>query len=603
MAKARWALPVVLWGLLSLCSSEFLSKVEERSFFQFDSLWFREFLNTPAGLLSWCGLFFTQFLHIPWLGALIWVLLLTLSAELTRIVFKISSKYSILTYLPSAIFVAYNMSMGYMVYIMNCPGYFFAPVLGYLWVLLSVVIVRIPQKPLTSLALTILWGLIGYYFAGIYGLAGIVAGGIELVCSNRSRLQRFLPLAGIAVTLLIAPILFLGTASYYLPDGWTIGLPDHIHSVSIHRMQLPVILALLIVASAPLARLFGKSAAKTLFITQIIAWAVVIATPAISWYHDSNFKAELRMIHAIDNLEWEKVPEIFDDLSKKNANDVSWQPTRVMVVLNDLALIKTGQESERAFAFEDGSKEQNRKWDVPMAFQIGRILGLHYGIPGLCQRWCYEEDMLFGWNNNTLKYSAMTAILLRNTELAKKYLGILEHTLNYRKWAKEQFVLCQDFDLAFKTAPYDMIQPLMCYDDLVLDDHEGCETFLKKHFNGISPKNSTPLYDRVALFFAMKSKDATLFWTRFFLYLDSNNPRKIDRSYQEAAYLFSNIEDNEILKQLPYDEQEKKLYNSFVSLADKYGPKKIDEARRLFPSHLRHTYFFYYYYVNNIKMF
>ena len=79
-----WALPVLLWVILSFFSYEFLLKVEERSFFEFDVFWFKEFLAKPSGILSWCGLFLTQFLHIPWLGALVWVVLLALSARLTR---------------------------------------------------------------------------------------------------------------------------------------------------------------------------------------------------------------------------------------------------------------------------------------------------------------------------------------------------------------------------------------------------------------------------------------------------------------------------------------------------------------------------------------
>ena len=309
------------------------------------------------------------------------------------------------------------------------------------------------------------------------------------------------------------------------------------------------------------------------------------------------------MIQAADNLEWNKIPQLFDKYSDKHENDPSWQPTRVMVVLKDLALIKTGQEGEQAFAFEDGSKQQKRKWEVPMSVQIGRILGLQYGIPGLCQRWCYEESVLFGLSNATYKYNTMTAILFGDTKLTEKYLKTLDHTLFYHKWAKKQRRIYLDRELLANTAPYDMILPLMCYDDIVCSDLEGCEMFLNRHFNGASPEKSTPLYDRVALYFAMKSKDATLFWTRFFLYLDSNNPEKIDRYYQEAAYMYSNIGNKDLLEVLPFDEKVKSLYKSFSSLAEKYGPKSMDDSMLLFPAHLRHTYYYYYYYVNNIKLF
>ncbi|MCQ2068596.1 MAG: DUF6057 family protein [Bacteroidaceae bacterium] len=603
ISKTRWILPIAVWAILSFCTPQFLQKVEERSFFEFDLFWFCGFLDKPSGILSWCSLFFTQFLYIPWLGALVWVLLLTLSAELTRIVFRMPSQISFCTYIPAAIFIAYNMSMGYMIYLMNHPGFFFLPVLGYLWALLTVIALRKAEKPVTSIVFTVIWGFAGYYVAGFYGLAGIAAAAIDKAVSKNKYRGRMLSLAVAAAVVILAPILFLGTTTYYLSTAWTIGIPDHVHSVSLERLQLPIIIAFLFFLLAPLSGMLEKMASKSIVYIQCTALTAAIAIPAISWYRDSNFKTELKMIQAAENLEWENIPALLNRLSTEKENDSSWQPTRVMVVLKDLALIKTGQEGNRAFDFEDGDKDQKRRWDVQMSMQIGWIMGFHYGIPGLCQRWCYEESMLFGWSNTTLKYNAMTSILFGNTELANKYLNKLGHTLFYNKWAKKQRPLCNDRNLIEKTAPYDQILPLMCYDDLISSDQEGCEIFLKRHFNGPSPQNSTPLYDRVSLLFAIKSKDPTLFWTRFFLYLDSNNPEKIDRYYQEAAYLYSNLENNGLLEALPFDDQVKKLYDSFKATSSKIGPKSMNEARNLFPANLRHTFFYYYYYVNNLNVF
>jgi hypothetical protein len=603
MTKARWVLPVALWAVLSFCSGPFLAKVEERSFFQFDLFWFYDFLGQPAGLLSWCGLFFTQFLHLPWLGALIWVLLLTLTAELTRIVFRISSKYALLTYLPAAIFTGYNMSMGYLIYLVNHPGFFFAPVLGYLWALLTVVVLRRFTKPATSLILILIWGFAGYYIAGVYGLAGVIVSAVDTAFSDRSRMGRILPAAGAVAVFILAPILFLGSTTYCLSTAWTLGIPDSIHGISLARMQLPIVIALVLLALAPVSRIFGELSDKICLRIQIASIVVLLAIPAFSWYKDRNFKTELEMIQAVEELDWEKVPKLFDQLAQNHESNPSWQPTRIMVALKDLALIKTGQEGNLGFGFDDGSMQQNTDNQVQMSMQVGWILGFHYGIPGFCQRWIYEESMLFGWSNMTFKYSTMTALLFGNTELADKYLTMLDKTIFYRKWAREQRKLNRDRSLLATTAPYDLILPLLCYDDVVLADQEGCETFIKRHFGGPSPENSTPLYDRVALYFAIKSKDPTLFWTRFFLYLESNNPKKIDRYYQEAAYLYSSIQKNGLLEALPFDDQVKDLYNSFTESASKFGPMNMEEAKMKFPANLRHTFFYYYYYVNNIKLF
>lgn len=604
LAKARWILPVALWVVLTFFTYEYLYKVEERSLFIFDTFWLKDFLFKPSGILSCAGLFLTQFLHIPWLGALIWVLLLTASAELTRKVYNIPACLSALTYIPAAIFVAYNMSIGYKVYLMNLHGYFFMPVLGYLWALLTVNVLRKTDNAVASLILFTVWGFAGYYIAGFYSLAGLIAAATDIILSSRSRLSRLLPLIGVAITWILAPVAFVGTTTYNLSNGWIIGMPEKDFGMTVLRMQIPLILAMACLVLAPLSKYAsGLTGKRVTLIIQSVVLAAVIAVPSASWFRDDNFKAELAMIRAANNLEWNKAVDILDKLQAKHEKDKTWQPTRVLVLLKDLALIKTGQDGERIYGFDNGCREQKTKDIVSMSFQIGKILYMHYGIPGMANRWCGEESVLYGWNYQTLQYYAMIALLLDDTQLAAKYLDRLDNTIFYRKWAKEQRKLLGNRELLAKTAPYDMILPLMCYDDVILSDDKGCELFIINHFNGPSPQNSTPLYDRVALMFAMDSKQSTLFWTRFFLYLNSNNPPKIDRFYQEAAYLFSNLDNKEMLETLPFNEKTKSMYKAFMQQASRVGMKSLDEARCAFPANLRHTYFFYFYYVNELQMF
>lgn len=605
LTKARWILPVALLGTLVFCSYPFLLKVEERSFFQFDSFWFYGFLDRPAGFLSWCGAFLTQFLHLPWLGALIWVALLTLAAELTRIIFDIPRNLCILAYIPVAVLVAYNMSIGYLVYYMNVPGYFFMPVLGYLFILFTVSLMRRIHKTLPYVAVSLICGLAGYYLAGFYALAALVAAGMDSLLSDRTRQQRFISIVPDIAVVIIAPILFAGMTTYNLSEGWTAGLPQQIIDIPVSRLQAPIIIAVLFPVALPLLRIW-KTTMQGAMLTAVqgALLAATIAIPASFWFRDDNFKAELRMINAVDNLEWNKAVKIFEQVASKHENDPSWQPTRVLVLLKDLSLIKTGQEGELAFCFDDGSKPQKTRWQVPMAFQIGRILHFHYGIPGLCNRWLIEEAVVFGWNNMIYKYMFMNSLLLGNNQVAANYLNSMEHTLFYRKWAKSRKHLCSaGREQLAATAPYDMILPLMCYDDEICSDHDGCENFLFYHFNRQRPDNATPLYDRIALFYALKSKQPTLFWTRFFLYLDSNNPDKIARSYQEATYLFSTLSQEESLLDLPLDSRIKSLYNSFSQTAQRCGRRSLEESRSFFPSGQRHSYFYYYYYVNELQLF
>ena len=374
--------------------------------------------------------------------------------------------------------------------------------------------------------------------------------------------------------------------------------------MSFTAIQLPLIIAMTFPVIAPAIKYLNSISGRAVtLIIQSIALAAVIAVPASLWYRDDNFKAELGMIRATDNNEWDNVADIFEKVQTRHEQDPYWQPTRIMVLLKDLALIETGKEGERSYAFDNGSSKQNCDFVISSSIQIGKLLYMYYGIPGICNRWCSEEAELYGFNYLTYKYQAMVAILFDDTEAAKSYLGRLERTIFYRKWAKRQLELCGNMQLVAQTAPYDKIIPLMCYEDRISSDVEGCENFLLNHFNGPLPGNTTPLYDRVALFFALDSKLSELFWPRFFRYLESNNPSKLARYYQEAAYLFCNLDDNGLMERLPFDEKTETMYKTFMQRATKVGMKSLEGARKAIPVYLRHTYYFYFYYVNELELY
>ena len=270
LSSGRWILPIALWVILSFFSYEFIIKVEAKSLFIFDTFWLKDFLLKPSGILSCFSLFLTQFLHIPWLGSMIWVLLLTASAELTRIVYRIPSSLSFLSYIPAAVFTAYGMSIGYAVYLIQLPGFFFMPVLGYLWALLTVTVIRKADKPASAAALMIIWGFAGYYIAGFYSLAGIFAAFTEVLLSGRSRSFRACSLAGTVIPLLLAPIAFAGTTTYNLLLGWTIGMPEENYGLSFTAMQLPLIIAMSFPVIAPAIKYLNSISGRAVTLTGMI---------------------------------------------------------------------------------------------------------------------------------------------------------------------------------------------------------------------------------------------------------------------------------------------------------------------------------------------
>ena len=142
MKLIPFILALALWCTLTFREQYFLKKVEDLSVFLFDKQFILESLRIPGGILGLAGSFLTQFLHFPWLGALIWVSLLLLAYFLTIRTFRIPSSMSALALIPVALLVIGNMSLGYGVFIMRFQDHFFSPVLGYLAALIPLGVIN-----------------------------------------------------------------------------------------------------------------------------------------------------------------------------------------------------------------------------------------------------------------------------------------------------------------------------------------------------------------------------------------------------------------------------------------------------------------------------
>lgn len=601
----KYSLPLLFLVILVISSRDYLLQIEGRSIFLYDWFWIKDCFYKPSAPLSYLALFLTQFMHLPWVGALIWVLLLTVSALTTKAVYRIDSGRDTIAMIPAFILAGASMSLGYLIYIMNSPGYFFTPVLGYLFIILTVVISRRISNSILLPLFIIVWGIAGYWLSGYYAFTGLAAAFTDLIRSDRKRSDRISAAVSTIAVILLAPIALYGLTTYNLPQSWSLGLPTSLYEETHFRTYAPVIAATLFPVFLPFVRKMTGNCVSHPALFQIPIVTVSCVLLFLSWSRDINFRAEVSMLNATEEFEWQKSADILRKLSSRADKRPDYQPTRVMVLLKDLALVKTGREGQAAFSFDDGSMKQKNSYDIPMVLQIGKTLYLHYGIPGFCHRWCLEETGEFGWSYNGLKYLAMASISMGDKTVVMKYLNMLDHTLFYRKWSAEQRRLCKSNADFTKVIPYDRILPLVCHEDRLSEDVRGSEYMLEHHFLGSSPRNATPLYDRVALFWALKSQNTTAFWTKFLLYMESTDITKLDRYYQEAAYLYSHLNNNRTLMSLPYDNSTRQLYDSFMATAQKYASqiKTLKDARRLFPAQLRNTYYYYYHYVRGLEAF
>ncbi|MBO7436458.1 MAG: sulfite exporter TauE/SafE family protein [Bacteroidaceae bacterium] len=629
-----YLLAVILWCILVFKEQFFLKKVEDLSVFLYDKLFLAENLDIPGGFLGLAGSFLTQFLHLPWLGALIWVVLLLSAYFLTVRAFRIPDQYRVLALIPVALMVIADMALGYGIFLMREQDHFFGPLLGYMGAIIPVLAIRNIKTVGGRILLLALWTAAGFYLLGTYAFVGT----LSAVCSiltdkdtlRKERITVFI--AGIALILIIPLITYNFFTSYRMADSWILGLPTISNDEWTHAMRAPYLLSILCLILLSLTS--GLLSAKTLkpggsLIFQCSVYLISIAAVWGFWFKDDNFHTELAMSDAVDSFDWKRTVDIFRDAAKAHSesdakayaertkklegahssDEISeiinryknrfFEPTRIMVMYRDLALLKSNRALDEAFTMKDGSRLPKAHCQVPISWQAGKQIYFQYGLVNMSYRWCLEDVIEHYWSYGTLKYMAMHSTIMQETEFAYKYLNKLEKTLFYRKWAKEQLALSCDEKKMAASEPYKSILPYMCFDDRMTNDMVKSETFVINHFLDAEPSNPSPEYDRAALLLAMRIQDIPRFWARFIMYVNSNKPEKLPRGVQEAALLYSSLEKNNI--DLPYDKTVTDSYEAFNNYVKSHPIRNMEESAYPYSQKFGKTFYYFYYFVRNLQ--
>lgn len=624
-------LALALWCTLTFREQYFLKKVEDLSVFLFDKQFILESLRIPGGILGLAGSFLAQFLHLPWLGALIWVALLLLAYRLTIRVFRISSSLSPIALIPIALLIIGNMSLGYGVFIMRDQEHFFTPVLGYMASLIPVAAICRCRQLWSRLVLIAVWIMAGFPVLGAYAFIGAVSAAFtELSDKEHLRNERFTVLAfSIAMTILVPLVFYSFYTTYRLVDSWVVGLPSISEDVLTRGMRAPFQLALLcqLLLALISPKLSATPARNT--IMQCALYAVAVATVWTFWFKDENFHTELAMSASVDRYDWQKVEDIYvkaaarhaktdEKLYKSRTKKIEnarssdeiteiveryskrfFEPTRTMVLYRDLALLKMNRALDEAFTLKDGGRPQKSSLQIPMAWQSGKQFYFQYGLVNMSYRWCLEDAVEHNWSYGTLKYMAMHAVIMQEPELAEKYINKLEKTLFYRGWARAQRELESDEAAMSMAEPYSSILPYMCFENRMTNDMVKTETFLINHFLGLEPEQPTPEYDRAALLFAMRIQDIRRFRERLYYYVNTNRVNVLPRSVQEASLLYSKLEPDG--SQLPYDNSVIQSYEAFNKFVQSHPIRSMKESDYLFWQKFGKTFFYYYYFIRNLQ--
>jgi len=642
---------VVVTLLVTACcmliyEREVLWKVQEMNLFLDTPLFLKQQMVTSGGLLSWLGCFFTDFFYYPWLGVLLLTLWWTVLLLVIWRTFRIPVKWTAILLIPLAAIIIMNVDLGYWIYYLKLRGHFFVAAIGTTVAVAAVWLFRrIASHLLTSspshfltfslshlyifVSTGVLYPLIGFYSLLATLLMGVLLWRIEGLTMNRRIAGTVVAVVSIAFwPLFYYNYVFCQTGIQHI---WWTALPSFIVDKELPNYYIPYYV--LVASLVFMALMYGKwnatphsdqrsekedvrsqmddgrgkkkkgkrKKSAVRHHTSDIAWLSIHLVLVIAagysvyrfWYKDHNFHKEFRMQKCLEELDWEGV------LAQEVGDEE--EPTRAIVMMRNLALFRLGRQGDEMYHYKDGSKLCDSPVPIRMMQVAGYSMYYNYGLANYCHRWCLEQGVEFGFRVEYLKYLMRCALVNDEAQEARKYASILKHTRFHKAWAEkyERFASHHDqLKVAFEFSP---ICHLMNGDDVLSSDNMMAEKFLMERF--LRSNSDDKLYKEQSLLAALWYKDIQLFWPRFFDYGRSHADQKMPIHYQEAAYLFGNLEHEVDISKMPFDEQVKRDYAAFMDLANNATSESEDVMRPIFYTRFGHTFYYNYFFVHDLYMY
>lgn len=596
-------IPITLWlGALSLIvcvllcfESDLLWKVQQQNLFLYSSLFFKQAMVTSGGMLSYLGTFFTQFFYHPWIGAMMlcgwWWLLMWL----VKRTFQIPDRWIVLTLIPVGILLIANINMDYWIYIIKLKGYFFSATIGttvgvaLLWAFRA-----LPHNLWLRIGAVILTVTAGYPLIGAYALATALLMGIWIWRLTDSRKESICLSAVTLLTIIVTPLIYYRSVYYqtHIDDIYLTALPNFTITETLYDYYIPYyLLALyfLFMVIIPIKPAKTTKPTKSIIIQTVLLVALITGVWHY-WYKDDNFHHELRMQRCIEQADWQGV---IDEGKKQKG-----EPTRAIVMMHNLALSRLGLQCDMMYQFPKGSKKPNTPLPVFMCNTAGRLIYYHYGIMNECHRICMEEGVEYGWSVELLQYMTRNALFNHEARATMKFLNLLRQTQYHGDWADHIEELLNHPELMDNDMETGPITHMMHYPD-VQSPGNG---FVEKNLMELLSKTDAndPYFQEQAVLGAMWTRNTTDFWARFEHYVNLHPNRPVPRIFQEAAYLFGNMENLPFTEELPVNRDVKENLRGFIQVMQQCNWKPNAQVKNYLYQRYGTTYFFEFFFLKDI---
>ena len=604
-----WSAPIVFFLLfaaaayyvLAVQNEDYLFAIQEHSLWLDTSQFFNDRMAYAGGFAQWLGCYFTQYFYYPAVGTLLLLLWWAVLYAVTIRAFRIRAEWSFLALIPVVALLCSEIDLGYWLYYLKMPGYWFTQTISITFMMLGVWGFTASPRWAKATCLTkhkwwswvclawkpvyvLLWTVLAYPLIGCWSLIGMwmmlaVALGRGIYGKKVGEIVFTVATAGVGIAAyFIVPNYYYNCYSRMrIEDAWCVNFPLF-QNDKLVSPGLVTPFYVLIIALAAFALFYaGKDLVKSLkgkkevaqkpqsvSVPKLAGWAVVLILAAFLMgskvsdanYDNYNYHAELRLHRAIDECRWQ---DALDELAAAPG-----PTTRQMVMSKNIALTHLGEIGNKMFHY-DNSGEPPYSPDslaVHTAQTCATQVYYNYGKMNFACRWAIENGVEFGFDIDDLKTLVRTSMFSNEDDAARKYIDILMHTTFYKDWAAERLAMLKDKKLWYATEEYKAISPLRNFNDILDGDQGLCEMYLINYFSNMHSKE--PKFQEQTLVFALVQKDIPTFWPRFYNYATLHEKETMPIHYQEAAYLYGHLENNVNISNMPFD-QEKivKRYDQF----------------------------------------
>ncbi len=597
LLATKW-LPIAVFStvaylILTIWNNDYLYAVENHSLWLNSRHFLEERMLQPGGLMMWAGCYLTQYFHYPWLGALILVTLWFLVYWLTIKAFRLEKGNCILALLPVTALLCSEIDLGYWLYYIKIPGYWFTESIGVAFTLLAIYLGRL-MKPWLRIAWMIVFCLGGYAIFGWYALLGTLVMMLPFNTQHsKMRLSQWSMAIMAIIAIIATPLLWYHHyTSIRIEDIWLAAFP--LFQANNTFSILPSIPFIIIATAFVVLPFLTIRNSKILNLVTTLACCAMVY---VFWFTDSNYHAELHMMRALEQRDWNSIIE--------TAREQKAHPTRQMILVRNLALLNTNRLGDEMFTF-DNETVLPATYDslkVRMVKTAAPEIYLQYGKTNFCYRWCIENGVEYGFNVIHLRHMAKTCILNKEPSLALKYINLLKRTTFHKKEAMRLEAMVFNPSMVEADEEMKAVINLIDANDMLDADNSACDLYLTQYFSQVTSHN--PVMADLVTSYTLFVKNNDLFWTRFMNYGILHEGEHIPLHYLEAAYLFGNIDNNPIFDDLQFDLAMVQSYSNFqISM---YNLKQKGFSEKEIAAELKKTfgktYWWYYYFVLENKFY